>query len=188
MAYDKMHLSVGSVRCANERRQYGALLMVTGIVAVLAPLARIVSAINTDGLTGEYADPATITFWTLVGGFCMLLIGVTAVTTGFAECIHDAGATGVTFYAILITQVRVNSHTFSYLLTLEWGVSHKLDPVVLSLLKSQLAFIPYITDMVHIGQLSAKDGPIFWHEISEIGQETSREMTSTDVRFIGAMG
>ena len=100
-----MHLSVGSVRCANERRQYGALLMVSGIVAVLAPLARIVSAINTDGLTGEYADPETVTFWTLVGGFCFLFIGITAVTTGFAECIHDAGNTSATSYAILITQV-----------------------------------------------------------------------------------
>ena len=108
MAYDKMHLSVGSVRCANERRQYGALLMVSGIVAVLAPLGRIVSAINTDGLSGEYADPKTVTFWTLVGGFCLLFIGVTAVLTGFAECIHDAGNTKATTYAILITQVGNN--------------------------------------------------------------------------------
>lgn len=105
MAYDKMHLSVGSVRCANERRQYGALLMVSGIVAVLAPLARIVSAINNDGLSGDYKDPGTVAFWVLVGGFCLLFIGVTAVTTGFAECIHDAGNTRTTSYAILITQV-----------------------------------------------------------------------------------
>ena len=106
MAYDKMHLSVGSVRCANERRQYGALLMVSGIVAVLAPLARIVSAISTDGLSGDYTDPGTVSFWALVGGFCLLFIGVTAVTTGFAECVHDAGDTSTTSYAILITQVR----------------------------------------------------------------------------------
>ena len=105
MAYDKMHLSVGSVRCANERRQYGALLMVSGIVAVLAPLASIVTAISTDGLSGEYVDPSTVTFWRWVGGLCFLFIGVTAVLTGFAECIHDAGNTRSTSWAILITQV-----------------------------------------------------------------------------------
>jgi hypothetical protein len=155
MAYDKMHLSVGSVRCANERRQYGALLMVSGIVAVLAPLAGIVTAINTDGLNGDYANPETVAFWTLVGGFCLLFIGITAVTTGFAECIHDAGNTRTTSYAILITQ---------------------------------LAFIPYITDMVQVGKSAMEDGPVFWNEISVLGQETSREMTSTDVKFIASMG
>ena len=39
-----------------------------------------------------------------------------------------------------------------------------------------------------LGQLGMESGPIFWHEISEAGQETSREMTSTDVKFIAAMG
>ena len=106
MAYDKMHLSVGSVRCANERRQYGGLLMVTGLCAVFAPIGRIVSEIDTGGLSGDVTDPSTIPFWSFVGGCCMMAIGVSAVLTGFAECVHDAGNTRVTFWAIILTQVR----------------------------------------------------------------------------------
>ena len=52
----------------------------------------------------------------------------------------------------------------------------------------QLAFIPYITDMVDIGKSAMEEGPIFWNVISEAGMETSREMTSTDVKFVAAMG
>ena len=36
----------------------------------------------------------------------MMAIGVSAVLTGFAECVHDAGNTRVTFWAIILTQVR----------------------------------------------------------------------------------
>ena len=106
MSYDKSHLSIGSVRCANERRQYGGLLMLTGVCAVFAPIGSIVTAIGTEGLLGDTTDPSTIPFWRFVGGCCMMAIGISAVLTGFAECIHDAGNTRVTTWAILLTQVR----------------------------------------------------------------------------------
>ena len=106
MSYDKSHLSVGSVRCANERRQYGGLLMLTGLCAVFAPIGNIVTAIGTGGLSGDSTDPSTIPFWSFVGGCCMMAIGISAVLTGFAECVHDAGNTRVTTWAIVLTQVR----------------------------------------------------------------------------------
>ena len=114
MAYDKMHLSVGSVRCINERRQYGGLLMLTGLCAVFAPIGNIVSAIDSGGLSEAFTDPSTIPFWRFVGACCLMAIGVTAVLTGFAECVHDAGNTRVTFWAIILTQVRNDGVSLFY--------------------------------------------------------------------------
>lgn len=105
MAYDKSHLSVGSVRCANERRQYGGLLMVTGLCAVQAPLGMLVSKISSDGLTGDVTEPDTIPFWSFVGGCCLVAIGICSVLSGFAECVSDSGSTRVTSWTILLTQV-----------------------------------------------------------------------------------
>jgi hypothetical protein len=105
MAFDKMHLSVGSVRCANERRQYGALLMVSGVVAVIAPLGGIAATLSTDGLPSTVRDPGNIECWIFVG-FCIILaIGVCSACTGFAELVHDIGSTRVTNWTILLTQV-----------------------------------------------------------------------------------
>jgi hypothetical protein len=105
MAFDKMHLSVGSVRCANERRQYGALLMVSGVVAVIAPLGGIATTLSTDGLPSTVRDPSNVECWIFVG-FCIILaIGVSSVCTGFAELVHDIGSTRVTNWTILLTQV-----------------------------------------------------------------------------------
>lgn len=80
--------------------------MLTGLCAVFAPIGNIVTAIGTGGLSGDATDPSTIPFWSFVGGCCMMAIGISAVLTGFAECIHDAGNTRVTTWAILLTQVR----------------------------------------------------------------------------------
>ncbi|CAB9518628.1 expressed unknown protein [Seminavis robusta] len=158
MAYDKMHLSVGTVRCANERRQYGALLMVSGIVAVIAPLGGIVTSMSTNGLPDAVRDPGSTECWSFVGLCCFFAIGVSSVVTGFAECVHDIGTTRVTFWTILLTQT---------------------------------AYIPFITEMAIIGQGARKDNstPAFWNVIDVVpGLETSSEITGTDVRFIAAMG
>ena len=106
MSFDKVHLSIGSVRCANERRQYGALLMVTGLCAVIASLDNMTSAISSNGLSGDFTDPDTIPCWTFVGGCCLIAIGISAVVTGFAECVYDSGSTTVTNITILLTQVK----------------------------------------------------------------------------------
>jgi len=108
--YDKMHISVGSVRCANERRQYGALLMVTGLCAIFTPIGQLVTAINSNGLDQDIdEDLSSTTFWAFIGSVCVMVIGLAAFFTGFAECIHDAGSTRVTAWTMLLTQVRVVS-------------------------------------------------------------------------------
>jgi hypothetical protein len=92
--------TVGNVRFLSDMRQIGALLMVTGICAIIQPLANIASLIGPDGTTASSGVPLSALF----GGFCLVSIGFTAVFIGYNQIVHDWGNTYLTGALIILTQ------------------------------------------------------------------------------------
>jgi hypothetical protein len=92
--------TIGNMRFLSDMRQIGALLMVTGICAIIQPLANIASLIGPDGTSASSGIPLAALF----GGFCLVSIGITSVFTGYNQIVHDWGNKHLTGALIILTQ------------------------------------------------------------------------------------
>jgi hypothetical protein len=77
--------SVGGMRFASEKRQIAGLLVIFGMSCIFQPLFTVCSLIGSDGTT--YTEGTA--FALLIGGFCILLLGIMAVGVGFTEFILE---------------------------------------------------------------------------------------------------
>jgi hypothetical protein len=92
--------TIGSMRYQSDMRQIGALLMVTGILAIVQPLASIAALIGPDGTTASSGIP----FSALFAGVCLVSIGFLSVFTGYNQIVHDWGNKNITGALMILTQ------------------------------------------------------------------------------------
>lgn len=92
--------TVGSVRMQSDMRQIGALMMLTGACALFQPLVGVASTIGPDGSTPTEGIP----FSNLMGGLCLITIGILAIAAGYMQTVHNFGHKWFTGFLILFTQ------------------------------------------------------------------------------------
>jgi hypothetical protein len=92
--------TIGNMRYQSDMRQIGALLMVTGILAIIQPLANIAGLVGPDGTTASSGIPLSALF----AGFCLVSIGFVSVFTGYNQVVHDSGNKHLTFALMILTQ------------------------------------------------------------------------------------
>jgi hypothetical protein len=88
------------MRYQSDMRQIGALLMVTGVLAIVQPLASIASLIGPDGTSASSGIPLSALF----AGVCVVSIGFTSVFTGYNQIVHDWGNKHLTGALMILTQ------------------------------------------------------------------------------------
>jgi hypothetical protein len=74
--------------------------MVTGICAIIQPLANIASLIGPNGTSASSGIPLSALF----GGLCLVSIGITSVFTGYNQIVHDWGNKHLTGALVILTQ------------------------------------------------------------------------------------
>lgn len=89
-------------RFQSDKRQAGGLLMLLGFCAIVQPAADIVSGFGPDGAL--VTDAGEIPFWQLVGGLCVFINGILAVTLGYLATVHDY--THVYFTQLLMVTIQ----------------------------------------------------------------------------------
>jgi hypothetical protein len=77
--------TIGNMRYQSDMRQIGALLLVTGICAIIQPLASIASLIGPDGTSASSGIPLSALF----AGLCLVSIGIVSIFTGYNQIVHD---------------------------------------------------------------------------------------------------
>jgi hypothetical protein len=92
--------TIGNLRYQSDMRQIGALLMVTGMCAIIKPLASIASLIGPDGTTASSGIPLS----SLFAGFSLVSIGILSVFTGYNQIVHDWGNKKLTGALMIWTQ------------------------------------------------------------------------------------
>jgi hypothetical protein len=95
----KQH-SVGTMRFRADSRQISALLMVTGFCAIFQPLGDIAGAIGPSGTTVDQGIPLS----SLIGGLCLVTLGIGAIFVGYNQLVHDHGHKYLTGAVMIFAQ------------------------------------------------------------------------------------
>jgi membrane glycosyltransferase len=80
--------AVGNLRFTSDMRQFGGLLLVTGLCAIVTPIGNIVDLIEPDDATVTEG----IAFAALFGSFCFMAVGFLSVFVGYLQLAHDYGS------------------------------------------------------------------------------------------------
>jgi hypothetical protein len=89
--------TTGSMRLVADARQTAGILMILGTCALFQPLANIAS------ILGPTSYEKGISFSALLGGLCLVLIGVMTMATGYLQLVHDRGYIWLTASMIVVT-------------------------------------------------------------------------------------
>jgi hypothetical protein len=92
--------TIGAMRKQSDMRQIGALLMVTGILAIIQPLASIASLIGPDGTSASSGIPLSALF----AGLFLVSIGFVSIFIGYNQIVHDWGNKNLTGALMIWTQ------------------------------------------------------------------------------------
>jgi hypothetical protein len=80
-------LCPGQIRFESDKRQIGALLMITGFCALIQPMAGVATGIGNNGTTAREGVPLA----QLIGGLQLITLGVLVIPTGYYQLVHGGG-------------------------------------------------------------------------------------------------
>ena len=154
-------LSLGEERFKSDKRQLGGMLMLTGLPAIILPLAGIASSVGLDTEVGRGIPMAGF-----VGSIFVLTMGLANVPVGYLQTVHDYGNKYLTGLVILLTQ---------------------------------LAWVPYITDLTAVGMatrdgvdwippINCKDGICDDHANKFVGAMGMLGVFGYGIGFLGSLG